>query len=185
MKLLAFHAHSGDPLSMLIKAATRSQYCHGAVLVDSPKWAEKFRQAYGLGDGLVIVEAYFPHVRARVLDAAELPEIDVIEVIGGISCEVEEAAMQWAFNCCEAAVKYGIADLFRFTAPGRAVLGENDDASFLRHTICSQFAFNVFRMGGLRLLNCHDYEVSPDKLAWSPLTQFGRKLQPITTGGQA
>jgi hypothetical protein len=30
--------------------------------------------------------------------------------------------------------------------------------------------FNAYRFGGLRLLNCHDYECSPDKMDWSPFT---------------
>ena len=30
------------------------------------------------------------------------------------------------------------------------------------------FAFNAARFAGLRLLNCHDYEVDPNKIPWSP-----------------
>src|SRR5947209_16368288 len=40
LKILVFHAHAGDPLSFLIKALTRSPYCHAAILVDTPKWRE-------------------------------------------------------------------------------------------------------------------------------------------------
>jgi len=177
MKLLAFHAHAGDPLSMLIKALTRSCYCHAAVLIDNAKWKAAWIQKYKIvGQGNLIVEEFFPHVRVRYLAPTELAEIDVFSVLG-LTAKMEDKGMKWCMDQLDARTAYGITDLFKFLPGPRALLGEDNDQSFEKHSICSQFAFNAVRMGGLRLLNCHDYEVSPDKLQWSPFAIPEPKLK--------
>jgi hypothetical protein len=133
MKILAFHAHAGDPLSFLIKAITRSQYCHGAILIDQPTWKDKLITAFKTvappgASAHLIVEAYWPKVRARFLLNSELSEIDVFDV-PTLTKEQEDAAMTWLFQQISSGVKYDILDLTRFLPESRAVIGEsNDDA---------------------------------------------------------
>ena len=55
-------------------------------------------------------------------------------------------------------------------------MGEATDEGYKRHTFCSMLVFNAYRFGGLRLLNCHDYEFSPDKMSWSPFAVPAPKL---------
>lgn len=183
MKILAFHAHAGDPLSFLIKAITRSQYCHGAILVDNADWREKIIHSSMLISGHVlpaqdtiaysapgqhlIIEAYWPKVRARFLLPSELSEIDVFDV-PSLTAAQESDAMNWLIAQITAGVKYDVKDLFRFLPEARAAIGESTDDAYKQQTFCSMLVFNAYRFGGLRLLNCHDYECSPDKLDWSP-----------------
>jgi hypothetical protein len=178
MKILAFHAHAGDPLSFLIKAITRSQYCHGAVLVDNKKWIESILTETGqipIENAHLIVEAYWPKVRSRFLDASELAEIDVFDV-PAFTGEMEDRSMRWIGEQLNQGTSYDVVDLFRFVPGFRAQLGEANDDAYKRHTFCSMFVFNAYRFGGLRLLNCHDYECSPDKMGWSPLSVPAAKL---------
>jgi hypothetical protein len=176
VKILAFHAHGGDPLSFLIKAETRSQYCHGAILIDSPIWKSKIASEFLIvGSGHLIVEAYWPKVRARLLMHDELDGIDVFNVPAATE-EIEGKAMEWLIDQVHAGVKYDIPDLFRFVPQFRALLGETKDDAYKRHTFCSMLVFNAYRFAGLKLLNCHDYEYSPDKLPWSPLAVPAAKL---------
>lgn len=200
MKILLFHAHAGDPLSFLIKALTRSPYCHAAILVDRPAWKDKIVSQFNVappvqcigtvGDGgqsasvlldlpggHLIVEAYWPKVRARFLKPEELADLDVFDVPAH-TLEKEDESMKWLIDQIAAHVHYDVSDLFRFVAPFRAQLGESNDDAYKQHTFCSMLAFNAYRFGGTRLLSeyCHDFEVSPDKLTWSPLVEEAAKL---------
>ena len=177
MKILAFHAHAGDPLSFLIKAITRSKFCHGAVLIDNDIWRSTIASQFNIpGDGHLIVEAYWPKVRARRLKSEELAEIDVFDV-PALTAEMEAKSTQWLIEQIASGVRYDVPDLFRFVAPARHVIGESNDDAYKQHTFCSMLVFNAYRFGGLRLLNCHDYECSPDKMSWSPFAVPVPKLQ--------
>jgi len=180
MKLLAFHAHAGDPLSFLIKAITRSQYCHGAVFIDRPESrviVEKRLQDFP--PGYLIIEAFWPKVRARLLDDKELSSIDVFEIVD-LTPAQEAAGVEWLIDQVEAGVKYDVPDLFRFLPVNRAVIGESSDIAYKQHTFCSMLCFNAVRFSGhAKLLNCHDYEFSPDKIPWSPFVAPSPTLKPI------
>src|SRR5205807_237822 len=115
MKILAFHAHKGDPLSFLIKALMRTQYCHGAVLIDAPEWRTKIAAQFAVaGDGHLIVEEYYPKVRARILTGDELGEIDVFDVPTHGS-DKEAKSMDYMIGQIIARLPYDIPDLFRFS----------------------------------------------------------------------
>lgn len=177
MKILLFHAHDGDPLSFAIKALTRSQYCHAAVLIEKPEWIAKFKTACGvISDGDLLVEAYYPKVHARLIQDSEKPSIDVFKV--DVSPEIEEAAMTWLEK--QLGVSYDITDLFRFLPEVRAFAGETNPQAYMQHTFCSMLVFNTYRFAGLPLLQCHDYECSPDKLPWSPFVLPVAQLLPGT-----
>ena len=119
MKILAFHAHSGDPLSFLIKAITRSQYCHGAILVDDTQWRAIIAKECKLDlntpvNGVskhLIIEAYWPKVRTRFLREDELSEIDVFDV-PALTTAQEISSIKWLIS--QLGVSYEGADLFRF-----------------------------------------------------------------------
>jgi hypothetical protein len=176
MKILAFHAHVHDPLSVLIKAEMRSQYCHGAVLIDAAVWREKVASQFSVPlTGHLIIEEFYPKVRTRLLALEELSEIDVFDVPSHTE-EKEAKSMDYMIGQIVARLPYDIPDLFRFVPQFRAILGETKDDAWKRHQFCSQFVFNSYRIGNTRLLNCHDYEFSPDKMSWSPFVVPAPKL---------
>lgn len=163
MKLLLFQHHASDPLSWAIKQLTRGNYVHAAILTDETRNE--------------IIEAYFPHVRKRLLADSELSGIDVFEITG-ITIEQEQAIIAYATNCLTSGESYSIANLFRFIPVARDLIGEATDAGPQSSVFCSQFAFDaVHRGGGLQLLNAHSYEVSPVVLSWSPLI---KQIAPLT-----
>ncbi len=180
MKILLFGSHKGDILSSAIQALTRSAYCHAAILIDTPKWRSMISlrfcpEAVG-SDGHLIIEAYYPKVRARLLKPEELATIDVYDVPSH-SSQREDHSMNWLIQQIVEGTKYDIIDLFRFLAPVREFIGEATGKTYKRHTFCSMLDLNAWRVGGTRLFSSrvHDYEVSPDKLAWSPLAvQIGK-----------
>lgn len=181
MKILLFGSHKGDLLSFAIKALTRSAYCHAAILVDTPKWRVLVARQFNIqGAGHLIIEAYYPKVRARLLRNDELASIDVYDVPVHTP-DKEDISMAWLIDQVKKGEKYDVVDLFRFLAPVRAVIGEANSSSYKRHTFCSMLDLNGFRVGGTRLLSSrvHDFLVSPDKLSWSPLAFIGPKLEPI------
>ena len=173
MKILAFHTHKNDPLSVLIKAETRSQYCHGAVLIDTQKWVDQLVEQFKppttpIATKHLIVEEFYPKVRTRYLDQDELSEIDVFDVPSHLPAS-EDLSMAYAIQQIIARLPYDIPDLFRFVPGFRALLGEAHDDAMKRHQFCSQFVFNTYRIGNTKLLQCHDFEFSPAQLSWSPL----------------
>jgi hypothetical protein len=177
MKGLAFHEHSDDPLAFLIKAETRSQYCHAAVLIDNANSREKIETALGsFGDGHLIVEAVWPKVRARLLRKEELSGIDVFGV-PTMTPEMIATGTSWLLQQVMMGVTYDVPDLFRFVPQFRALLGEAKDDAYKHHTFCSMLRFNYVRFSGHpKLLNCHDYQYSPDKMGWSPFDVPAPKL---------
>ena len=165
MKILLFQHHANDPLSWAIKQITREPYVHAAILVDESKNE--------------IIEAFFPHVRRRLLDDSELSGIDVFAV-EGITPEQEAAVVDYAASCLTEGESYSIANLFRFIPVARDLIGEATDAGPQSSVFCSQFAFDaVHRGGGIQLLNAHSYEVAPGYLAWSPLLVKQPALSPV------
>lgn len=167
MKILLFQHHANDPLSWAIKQITREPYVHAAILVDEDK--------------LVIIEAFFPHVRMRALAESELAGIDVFAVVG-ITPAQELAVIEYAKSCLTVGESYSIANLFRFVPVARDLIGEATDVGPQSAVFCSQFCFDaVHRGGGIQLLNAHSYEVAPGYLPWSPLLvkQPGLKWTPI------
>ena len=155
MKIALFKVHDNDPLSFLIKARTRGQYSHAAVVVDEASFT--------------IIEAYYPHVRKRVLSPDEIRNIDFFEV-QGITPEQETKVVAYCEAAVAAMTDYSITDLFRFLAPVRALLGEpTDDGSLNIPKFCSMFVFDAMLSAGITLLNAHSYEVDPVHLTWSTL----------------
>jgi hypothetical protein len=177
MKILLFHAHADNPVSFLIKAITRSPYCHAAILVDTPKWRAAVVAAYSLGVSTehVIIEALFPKVHARFLLPEELSEIDVFEVPSHTP-DREDLSMQWLMT--QIGVAYDIKDLLRFLPEGREALGEASDTSYEQHTFCSMLDTNAYRFGGTRLFSSylHDFNTTPEMLSWSPIVEPAPKL---------
>ena len=167
MKVLLFTNHANDPLSFAIKAIMRTGYTHAALLVDEAK--------------MLIVEAFWPEVRSRALAANEVAGVDAFE-IAGLTPEKEAAILAF----CEAAIaaheKYSIANLFRFLAPARAILGETTDAGNGTNPVfCSQFVFDAITHGGgipLFSRKVHSGEVDPGHLAWSPVLVPSRLESP-------
>ena len=175
MKILAYHAHAQDPLSFLIKAITRSCYCHGAILIEG-EWRAKVAEHFGIpGEGHLIIEAIWPKVHARLLGAEQLAYIDVFEV-PSFTAEMEAKAIEWLVAQVDAGIAYDVTDLLRFVPQARAIIGETKNDAYKIHTFCSMLVFNAYRFAGLPLLNCHDYEFSPDKMAWSPFVTPSPKL---------
>jgi hypothetical protein len=170
MKLLAFRAHKHDPLSSAIMAVTRSSYCHGAVLLegDERKLIPEPADFTSRQTNYLIAEEYWPSARARFLDADELAAIDVFEIVNPGFDPARAAG--YAAGEIKDHLPYDWPDLFRFIAPIRAVVGEAAADAAKRHMFCSMFVYHIALAGGIRLLNCHDYEFSPDKLDWSPYT---------------
>jgi hypothetical protein len=165
MKILLFQHHQNDPLSWAIKQVTREPYVHAALLVDEAAHE--------------IIEAYWPHVRRRVLADSELAGIDVFAVTG-ISPAQEKAVCDYAQTCLTEKEGYSIPNLFRFLPVCRTVLGEASDDSPSASVFCSQFAFDaVHRGGGLQLLNAHSYQMAPGYLAWSPFLEKQPSLQAL------
>ncbi|EDY16701.1 hypothetical protein CfE428DRAFT_5814 [Chthoniobacter flavus Ellin428] len=161
-----FRSHANDPLSFLIKARTAGSYVHAAVVVDPAT--------------NTIIEAYYPHVRQRQLADSELNGIDFFEIEG-----LTDAQADQVIAYCQASVAamtpYSVEDLFRFEAPIRAIAGDASDSPALNvPKFCSMFAFCAVRTSGFVLLNAHDYEVDPSKLAWAPAMHMVAPLQPLT-----
>lgn len=198
MKGLAFHSHKHDALSTLIKALTRSQYCHAAILIDNPEWRAKViaqflrpvpsahatyeenaaKDAAAQATGHLIIEEFYPKVRTRFLENDELSEIDVFDVPSH-TAEMEAKSMDYMIAQLVARLPYDIPDLFRFSQEFRAAMGETKDDAWKRHQFCSQFRFNSYRMGGTLLLNMHDFNYSPAYMGISPLEFPMPKLLPI------
>jgi len=158
MKIAIFRNHANDPLSFAIKALMRTQYTHAALLEDEA--------------GLGIIEAFWPVVRRRKLDPSEVSGIDFFEV-AGLTPEKTQAVVAFCDAAIAAHERYSIANLFRFLAPARAVLGEATDAGNGTNPVfCSQFVFDAITHGGgvpLFSKGVNSGEVDPGHLAWSPV----------------
>lgn len=167
MKILLFQHHKNDPLGWAIKAVTDGVYTHAAVLVDESKNE--------------IIEAWYPHVRRRVLTDDELPGIDVFAV-KDITPSQEAAVVAECERRLQAMEGYSIENLFRFLPVGRAILGNATDDSPGSAVVCSQFAFDVVACGGVKLLNAPSRDIAPQYLSWSPLLIQGPALKPLKNG---
>lgn len=165
LRVVLFKHH--DLLSFAIKAVTRGQYVHAAVLVDEST--------------LEIYEAFYPQVRKRALSNEELDSIDAF-MIQGFTEEMEERAVQWMDAQVAAHTRYSIMDLFRFLPEARAVLGEPSAEAQCHTMFCSMFAFQAVHAGGIQLLNAGSYEVAPSQLAWSPYLVQCPALRPRDEG---
>jgi hypothetical protein len=178
VKALGFHNNAnGSAIDFAIKAITRSQYSHVAMLIDDPVWRETVRESCKLGAGdNVIIEALFPRVRARTLNDSELPNIDVFDVPTHTTAQ-HDKSMQWLLK--QVGLAYDSEDLLRFLPNFRAFMGEGSDTSYLKHTFCSMMAYNYYRFGDTCLFRCvHDYEVAPGYLFSSPMFTPLPALQP-------
>lgn len=164
MKVLIFKHHANDPLSFFIAALTRGQYVHAAMLED-----EKTN---------TIIEAFWPHVRRRVLGNDELSGIDVFS-IKDITPAQEQETLDYARQCLLGGESYSVVNLFRFLPMARAVLGEGQAETQSDPTFCSQFVFkSVLHGGGITLLRAHSEDVDPEHLSWSPLLVPEAPLKP-------
>lgn len=161
MKILLFKHH--DLLSFAIKAITRGQYVHAAILTDE--------------DRLEIHEAFYPYVRSRLLANDELADFDVF-TIRGFSPEMEARALAWMKEQVRLHTSYSITDLFRFLPQVRAVIGEPSAEAAQHSMFCSMFAFQAIHTGGIQLLNANSYDVAPSQLAWSPYLEPAAALEP-------
>lgn len=151
MKILLFRTHKGDPLCEAISLITRGPYTHAAVSIDG---------------GREIIEAFYPVVRTRTLDADELPGIDVFDV-EGIKPEQERAAL--AYLNSHLGDSYSVTDLFRFLPVFRLALGDDKEAAAKQHHFCSMLAFQALDSAGIECLKRVDaWEVCPNALSWSP-----------------
>jgi hypothetical protein len=168
MKILQFRDHTNDPLSWVIKEATRADYVHTAALVNE--------------DTHEIIEAYFPHVRKRVLADSELAGIDVF-AIDGITPAQEAAMVAWLEKARTDNAPYSIANLFRFEMPFRLVIGEaKEPAQPNVSEFCSQLIFSAAEFGAqIKLLNTQSYKVAPGYLAWSTLLKPQPPLRPLSS----
>lgn len=155
IQVVLYEVHPHDPLGGLIEAFTRSGYEHAAMLKDRTS----------------IIEAYYPHVRERALIPGELNGADIFD-IQGLTPEVEKAVLDWCAVRIAANESYSIANLFRYLAPARSLIGEaKDDGSAKVPTICSQFVYNALKNGGGLPIFSNEvnaYAVDPGHLAWSP-----------------
>jgi len=142
------------PVSNVIQAATRTVYTHAALLVNP--------------DAHEISEAYFPHVRRRRLDDAELGGIDFFDV-EGLTPAGEAGVLKYCAEAEAVQEPYSLENLARFSPLLRKLLGEAQDMSVHAPVICSQYAFDALDRGaGIKLLNAPSYELAPGYLAWSP-----------------
>lgn len=169
MKILQFRDHAHDPLSWVIKEATREEYVHSAALVNEATHE--------------IIEAYYPHVRKRVLADAELAGIDVF-AIDGITPAQEAAMVAWLEKARTDHAPYSIANLFRFEAPFRLVIGEAQSPTTPNASeFCSQLVFSAAEYGaGIKLLNTQSYKVAPGYLTWSTRLKQVAALTPLAGG---
>lgn len=163
MKILLFKHH--DFLSFAIKAITRGQYVHAALLID-----EK---------GLEIAEAFFPYVRRRPLQPEELANADVFYV-KDLTPDMQKKAVAWAVQQVANHDTYSIMDLFRFIPEIRAFIGEPSDDAAAHSMFCSMFVFEAVKAAGIELLHAASYDIAPSQLAWSPLLNFAPPLIPKT-----
>jgi hypothetical protein len=169
MKLLLFKSNQNDPLSAAIKAITRSQYCHAAILIDSLKWFKVFQALIPEPDPpgcrYILAEEFYPEARTRWIQPSECPEIDVFSIRGWDDTS-EDLAMRFILQTIRDEVKYDIEDLFRFLAPLRAILGESSDEGSKRRMFCSYFYSETRKSANRPMLNCHSFEIAPDQCAW-------------------
>jgi len=154
IRVASFRVHQHDPLGFLIQAETRGPYTHSALEIDRGT--------------RTIIEAYYPTVRQRVLDPAEVSGIDFFQ-IRGLTDAQEQQILAFARHAIEVHEAYSISDLFRFNPFFRLFLGETNDVS--KSAFCSMFAKLAIESSGLVLLNAHAYEVDPYRLTWSPLLE--------------
>lgn len=162
MKLLLFKVHQGDILATAIEAVTRASYTHAAILKDEAT--------------NTISEAFFPHVRERVLDNSELHGIDVFDISTTFPQFTPLTADQTAaiLAQCAAAEKihedYSISNLFRFIPGMEELIGKAQDDGKTSAVFCSQFCADKINDAiGLKLLNADSADLAPGYLSWSPL----------------
>ncbi len=164
IRLLLFKDHQGDLLGRLIKAVTRGQYVHAAILIDEHT--------------NTIVESYWPRVRTRQLRNDELAGIDVFAV-EGLTIEQDCQIKQYLGAALALREEYGWVGLLRFSPFLRAILGEGDKDGLERPAFCSQFAFEAIQSAGVRLLNAHSEVVNPEVLSYSPVLVLESPLSPV------
>jgi hypothetical protein len=169
VKVLLFRVHAGDPLGGAIQDATRTQYTHAALLKD---------EATNL-----ISEAYFPHVRERVLDNSELHGIDVFEISTTFPnfTPLTPVQVQGILDYCAEAEKvhesYSIKGLIDFIPGLSALIGQVKDDGVTSKVFCSQFDKDAIARGaGLEILKAPGGDLAPGYLPWSPLLFPGKPL---------
>ena len=176
MKLLLFKAHQGDPLGGAIRDITRTPYTHAAVLKDEAT--------------NTISEAFFPHVRERVLENSELAGIDVFDVSSTwptftpLTADQVAKALAHCANSEAEQESYAVTNLFRFLPGVEKIIGDVKDDGTTSPVICSQYAFDVFDAAGVQILNTASDHLAPGYLAWSPLVFPAQPLKLLVQAPQ-
>ena len=136
---------SGNPISWLVRAQSRSIYSHAAILIPGGNW---------------VIESYpGAGVRKRCLTDKDKAEIDLFDV-QGMTPDMWQTAVQF----CESQLqkKYDWWSVLRFVSKRSA--REND------RWFCSELVHKAIAVAGIRLLErISSAEVSPAHLAISPL----------------
>lgn len=172
IKLGFCRVHQGDPLGGVIKEFTDTDYTHAMIITDDTRNE--------------ISEAYFPHVRRRLLNDSELAGIDVYEFVTPLTREQELGILRYCGEAETDQALYSIENLLRYGGVFRKFLGETPDNTELpeliaahQPVICSQYQMDgVFFGAGVRLLNAPDGKAAPGYIPWSPLI---RKTAPLKT----
>jgi hypothetical protein len=166
IKILLFRHHANDPISRIIGAHTRSAESHAAFLVDPAT--------------NTIIEAYVPTVRKRQLSNSELAGIDVYD-IPGLSPAQEAALLEYLEAAVKAHEPYSIADLFKFYALPRAILGDQQPSpSLTAPTFCSMLVMRGMNYGArYPILNAPEQDVDPGHVKWTPLISLAAPLKPL------
>ncbi len=184
MKLLLFKASPPPEGGLLadaekaldagIEDVTRSIYKHAVILKDEAT--------------NTISEAFFPHVRERVLDNSELHGIDVFDISTTYPqfTPLTPAQVQGVLDACAAAEKthedYNIAGLFDFIPGLNLLIKQVQDDGKTSPVFCSQYAVDKIASGaGLKLLNAPSADLAPGYLVWSPLVFPAPPLKLLTS----
>lgn len=148
MRGLIWTKHPGDILGEAIDFLTHGDAQHFAFL---------------RADGKTVHEAYFPHVRDRLLTAAELPFVRRFRLQG--MNDSLEAVFERVFDRnLQAHINYDIPDLFRYEFN----IPFPDQA---HDTICSVYGMATIREAAdilVPLVRCKDEQVSPRDHLISP-----------------
>jgi hypothetical protein len=176
MKLLLFRVHQGDKLDGAIEDVTRTAYVHAAILKSETT--------------NTISEAFFPHVRERILNNSELHGIDVFDIsttwpnFTPMTASQVAAALAHCAKCEAEKESYAIQNLFAFL-PGinELIKGVQDDGT-TSPVICSQYAFDVISASGIKMLNAVSNDLAPGYLSWSPILFSAPQLKMLPSQPQ-
>ena len=170
-QIAQFTAHKGDPLCEAIEAKTRSEFTHSTIYVGVNPLTGKHR----------IYEQFDPCARFRDLTDDELAGIRLFSIQGWT--DEQDAKLRALIQSrADAKIPYWIDGLLRFSALDRMIEGEATDADWYKHAFCSMEVFRCVLECGTRLLNAHDYEVSPAVLGYSTLLLPEPNLIPFPCG---